>query len=69
MEEDNSLDEMSRCPSASEARLVWEKIPSKPIEQEFKPTSGIYVEIPLPWALGYSEIKISTLTDRPPPFT
>lgn len=33
------------------------------MEQEFKPTSGIYVEVLLSWALGYSEIKISTLAD------
>lgn len=55
--------EMSRCPSASEAGLVQVGIPSKAMEQEFKPTSGIYVAIPLPWALGYAEIKISTLAD------
>jgi len=35
------------------------------MEQEFKTTSGMYAEIPLPWALGHSEIKICTLADFP----
>lgn len=33
------------------------------MEQEFKPVSGICVEIPLLWALGYSEAKISSSVD------